>query len=43
MNPIYNKDDNYCKENYRFVNLRIMISKVFDRILANQLTAYFEN
>ena len=43
MNPIYNKYDNYCKENYRSVNLRIMISKVFDWILADQLTAYFEN
>ena len=43
ISPIYKKDDNLCKENYRSVNLLIMVSKVFERILADQLTAYFEN
>ena len=43
IGPIYKKDDNLRKENYRFVNLLIMISKVFQRILAAQLIAYFEN
>ena len=42
ISPIYKKD-NLCKENYRSVNLLIMVSKVFERILADQLTAYFEN
>ena len=41
--PIHKKDDNLRKENYRSVNLLIMISKVFERILADQLIAYFEN
>ena len=45
ISPIYKKkDDNLRKENYRSVNLlNIMISKVFERILADQLIAYFEN
>ena len=42
ISPIYKTDDNRCKENYRSVNLLIMVSKVFERILADQLTAYFE-
>ena len=33
ISPIYKKDDNLRKENYRSVNLLIMISKVFERIL----------
>ena len=40
--PIYKKD-NLRKENYRSVNLLVMISKVFKRILADQLSAYFEH
>ena len=43
ISPIYKEDDNLRKENYRSVNLLIMISKVFERILADQLIAYFEN
>ena len=43
ISPIYKKDDNLRKENYRSVHLLIMISKVFERILADQLIAYFEN
>ena len=43
ISPIYKKDDNLRKENYRSVNLLIMISKVLERILTDQLIAYFEN
>ena len=39
ISPIYKKkDDNLCKESYRSVNLLIMVSNVFERILADQLT-----
>ena len=43
MNSIYDKNDNLCKENHRPVNLLIMFSKVFERILGDQLTVYYEN
>ena len=43
ISPIYKKDDNLCKENCRSVNLLITVSKVFERIFADQLTANFEN
>ena len=43
ISPIYKKNDSLRKENYRSVNLLVMISKVFERILADQLTAYFEH
>ena len=43
ISPIYKKDDNLRKENYRSVNLLVMTSKVFERILADKLTAYFEH
>ena len=42
ISPIYKKDDNFCKANYRSVNLLIMVSKVFEMILADQLTADFD-
>ena len=41
--PVYKKLDNLSKENYRSVNLFIMFSKVFERLMAEQLTNYFEN
>ena len=41
--PVYEKLDNLSKENYRSVNLLIMFSKVFERLMAEQLTNYFEN
>ena len=43
ISPIFKKNDILCKENYRSVNLLPIISKVFERILADQLTSYFEN
>ena len=41
--PVYKKLDNLSKENYHSVNLLIMFSKVFERLMAEQLTDYFEN
>ena len=43
ISPVYKKDDNMCKESYRSVNLLIIISKVFERILVDQMMAYFEH
>ena len=41
INPIYKKKDNLCKENYRSVNILAIVSKIFERILSDQLMAYF--
>ena len=41
INPIYKKKNNLCKENYRSVNILAAVSKVFERILSDQLMAYF--
>ena len=41
--PIYKKLDNLCKNNYRSVNLLSVLSKLFESIMAEQLTAYFEH
>ena len=41
INPIYKKKDNLCKENYRYVNVLAVVSKLFERILSDQLMDYF--
>ena len=41
--PVYKKLDNLSKENYRSVNLLIVFSKLFERLMAEQLTNYFED
>ena len=41
INPIYKKKDNLCKERYRSINVLAVVSKVFERILPDQLMAYF--
>ena len=43
ISPIFKKDDNLNKENYRPVNILTVLSKVFESILSDQLVAYFEN
>ena len=43
ISPIYKKIDNLCKNNYRSVNLLSVLSKLFECIMAEQLTAYFEH
>ena len=35
--------DNLSKKNYRSVNLLSMFSKLFERLMAEQFTSYFEN
>ena len=42
VTPLFKKDDTLSKENYRSVNLLIAISKVFERILCDQLNIFFE-
>lgn len=41
--PVFKKMDNLSKENYRSVNLLTMFSKLFERVMADQLTNHFEN
>ena len=41
ITPVYKKKDNLCKENYRSVNVLPVFSKVFERIIADQLLTYF--
>ena len=41
INPIYKTKDNLCIENYRSVNVLAVVSKIFERILSDQLMAYF--
>ena len=40
--PVYKKLDNLSKEDYRSVNLLIVFSKSFERLITEQLTNYFE-
>ena len=42
ITPLFKKDDTLSKENYRSVNLLIAVSKVFERILCDQLNKFFE-
>ena len=41
--PLYKKDDKVLLNNYRPISLLSVISKIFDRIIYNQLYSYFEN
>ena len=41
INPIHKKKNNLCKENYRSVNVLVVVSKLFERILSDQLMDYF--
>ena len=40
--PIFKKGKNTCKENYRPVSILSNISKIFERVLFNQLTMFFD-
>ena len=42
ISPILKKLDNLCKNNYRLVNILSVFSKLFESIMAEQLTTYFE-
>ena len=41
ISPVFKKKDNLDKQNYRSVNILTTISKVFERIISDQLTSYF--
>ena len=40
--PLYKKDDKELLNNYRPISLLPVISKIFERIIYNQLYSYFE-
>ena len=41
--PIYKKADNLKKENYRPVSMLPCLSKIFERVMADQLITYFKD
>ena len=43
ISPIFKKRDSLLRENYRSVNILTAISKVFERIMADQLITYFQS
>jgi len=43
INPVYKKKDKLNKDNYRSINLLPTISKVFEKVLNNQLTEFAYN
>ena len=43
ISPIFKRDDNLCKENYRSINLLAIVSKLFENILSDQISDYFRN
>ena len=43
ISPIFKKNDNLCKENYRSINLLTITSKLFENIMSDQITEYFSD
>ena len=43
ISPVYKKDDSLCKNNYRSVNVLVVLSKVFEKMVANQLSEFILN
>ena len=43
ISPVFKKKDTLMKENYRSVNLLSVFSKIFERILSDQIMNYFES
>ena len=41
--PVYQKADNLKRENYRPVSILPCLSKIFDRVMADQLNTYFRD
>ena len=41
INPIFKKNDNFDKENYRLVNILTAMSKVFEYIISDQMISFF--
>ena len=42
VSPIFKKDNDLLKENFRPVSILTALSKIFERVYADQLTVYFE-
>ena len=43
ISPIFKRDGNLCKENYRSIILLPIVSKLFENILSDQMSDYFRN
>ena len=43
VTPIYKKEDPFVKMNYRPVSILPSMSKIFEKIINNQLSTHFEN
>ena len=41
--PIYKKDDNSVLDNYKPISLLFMVSKIFEKIVFEQIYDYFHN
>ena len=43
VSPLYKKDENTKKENYRPISILPSISKIFERLMFQQITSYVSN
>lgn len=43
VTPIFKKGDKFLKENYRPISILPSISKIYERIIFNQLNGYFNS
>ena len=43
VTPIYKKDDPFIEKNYRPVSVLPTLSKLYERVISDQLTSHFEN
>ena len=43
VTPIYKKGSEHCKENYRPITVLSILSNIFERVLANQLSIFFQD
>ena len=43
ISPVFKKEDSLSKKNYRSINVLSVLSKVFERIIADQLTYFFND
>ena len=43
ITPVFKADDSNCKSNYRPISILPSLSKVFEKLLANQINTFFEH
>ena len=43
VSPIFKKNDRHCKENYRPVSVLSWFSKIFERIILNQMAEFMKD